>query len=220
MNVWILIGSLLLAVSLYPIWHFVEIAEKDRAANARYEVKEIHDQTETSLNGHVIKLKDHIPQGQYDEHDRREAPVQIIIDGKDFSISTNVTIRPKLNDANRYFGWVSIKHLIERETRRVLLAVVQRIGDPLKNKVTDLTSISFRILYVQNDGKISEDLFSYAERNNPPHRAALLGFVNPVVVQHFPNILVPILVPGTSGLLGFIFIAIGVRKGREIRSEI
>jgi hypothetical protein len=57
------------------------------AAKARYEFFTIHE-NEMTLAGHTIQLTDRIAD---------------LIDGKDFSIKSEVIIRPKFRDSNRYF---------------------------------------------------------------------------------------------------------------------
>jgi hypothetical protein len=216
MNVFTVTGVLVLALSMYPILRFVEIEEKYRTSHALYDFATIRERSHVSFAGHKVVLKDTFSGSEYHEHDRRTGPVAILINGKDYSVDSPIEIRPKFQDENRYFSWLSIFHLTNKNSRKSLLAIIQRIGEPPATDLENLSQLRFRVLYLWEDGGVSEETFSYTEQNIKPYRAALVNDVSPVVVMYFPNLLVPILVPGVSALAGIVLVVIGiVRKKRE-----
>jgi hypothetical protein len=214
----IVIGSALLLISVNPIWRLVDITVQQRAAKARYEFFSIHE-NEVRLAGHTIQLKDRIAQGHYGEHDRRAGPVTILIDGKDFSIESEVIIRPKFRDDNRYFSWVHMVRLRDKNSGQFLIAIVQRIGELVDGEWGDLSKVKFRIIYVSEAGAVTEETFPYADRQNPPYRFPIVIRVSPEVEMYFPTLLDPFLIPGVSSLVGILLVGIGIKGVLRARQK-
>ena len=72
MNVFTVTGVLLLVLSMYPIWRFIEIEEEYRAAHALYDFAPIRERNRVLFGGHKVTLKDTFSGSEYHEHDRKE----------------------------------------------------------------------------------------------------------------------------------------------------
>ena len=108
-------------------------------------------------------------------------------------------VRLHRRDANRYWGYVYLMRVVDREGPERLV-VAQNLGHG-----------EFRTVSVFADGIIIEDKFTYGARCSPPIRAALIRFVVPHpsgycsdVMQVWPSLFYPILYPWFSGLAGVI----------------
>src|SRR5712691_3115957 len=109
-----IVGGFLLLISS---WHlFLEAREivVGRAAVARYELKEVYDALRLDYAGQSIVLKDAFAGSDFKQEDRRQGPATILINGRDYSIPSEVKIRPFYRDANRYHGWVCLYRLVDQ----------------------------------------------------------------------------------------------------------
>jgi hypothetical protein len=168
------------------------------------------------IHGHVVALEDDQPFNGVGDV-RADGPVRILVDGRDYSSPASAKIRLSRRDANRYWGFVYLMKLTDRETHTESLVVAQSLG-----------AQGYRTISVAADGRVLEDRFGYAGRCSPPIRAALIRYVVPHpsgycsdVLQGWPSLLYPVLYPWTSGALGLGCLAAGLawrtRVGKERR---
>lgn len=75
--------------------------------------------------------------------------VRILVDGRDYSDSARVSIRPAFLTANRYWGYIRFVRLVDREERTERLVVTQRVGGKV-----------FRSVSVGADGVVEDERFS------------------------------------------------------------
>ena len=157
------------------------------------------------IHGHVLALEDDQPFNEAGDV-QVDGPVRILVDGRDYSSPASARIRLAWRDANRYWGFVYLMRLIDRETGAESLVVAQNLGTE-----------GYRTVSVSADGRVLEDRFGYAGRCNPPIRAVLIRSVVPHpsgycsdVLQVWPSILYPVLYPWVSGALGLACLAAGV----------
>lgn len=212
MKALIITGVILLLLSIHWVWRFMELTEVYRYTISRFELSTISEIRDVSFFGHSISLRDAIPVGNYGEGERVKGRINIIVDGKDFSIGSDVIIRPKFHNENRYFTWLSIVQLKNKKTGKSFIAIVQRIDDLLDDRFGDLSKMKFRILYVMESGEVTEETFCYKDREKPPYRSALVTDVSPSIEMYYPNWIVPIIYPGLSSIVGIMLLGIGLRK--------
>ena len=91
-----------------------------------------------------------------------EGPVRILVDGRDYSSPVTAKIRLSRRDATRYWGFVYLMKVTDRETGAESLVVAQNLG-----------AQGYRTVSVAADGRVLEDRFGYAGRCSPPIRAVL-----------------------------------------------
>lgn len=169
------------------------------------------EELRATIGGHEVRLEDDQPFREAGEV-RVEGSVRILVAGRDYSSRAPAQIRLDARNANRYWGYVYLKKLVDHQERTEQLVVAQNIGRG-----------RFRTVSVSADGRVIEDHFEYAERCSPPVRALLIYEVVPHpsgycsdVLQLYPSFLYPVLYPWISGAVGFACLGIaGLLKLRR-----
>jgi hypothetical protein len=155
------------------------------------------------IGGHLVELVDNhrlVPDEPFKVNDAREpGSVSIHVDGHAVSTPVTAVVRLHRRDANRYWGYVYLMRLVDREGPERLV-VAQNLGQG-----------EYRTVSVFADGKVIEDRFRYGARCSPPVRAMLIRSVVPHpsgycsdVMHVWPSLFYPILYPWFSGFVGFV----------------
>jgi hypothetical protein len=198
---------LLLAVSIYPLLLMArEIAIGSRL-NERYAVELNFSEKagmsaeviEAELSGHRVELRDDSPTSD-DREARVEGTVRVVVDGRDYAHAAPVTIRPAFSDANRYWGYVYLTKLVDRQDGTAHLVVALNIGRD-----------RYRLLWVGADGRVTDEEFNYADRCLDPKRVLVIrnvagrspGYCSDLL-QAWPSFWYPILFPWLSGATGLV----------------
>jgi hypothetical protein len=218
-------GTLLLAISARPLFLMARELVVGLRVETRYSIQRIptdrrgmvSDAIEAEIQGHWVRLTDDQPASE-DRSARVVGRVRITIDGRDFSHTAPVTIRPGFTDDNRYWGYVHLTKVIDHLQGQPELIVAQNLGRE-----------EYRVLLLTADGRVREDTFNYSDRCSPPVRALQIRYVVPHpsgycsdVMQGWPSLLYPILFPWTSGAIGLLCTAAGLRsvfRGRRKARE-
>jgi hypothetical protein len=212
-------GIVLSALSAWPLVLMAREVFVGFDVSARYSVLRVASNEPGMDNGarkatiglHTVVLEDDQPVRGRESDARVDGRVRIVVDGRDYSHPALVNIRLGSRDTARYWGYVDMIRLVDREERADRIVVAQTIG-PYK----------YRTLSLAMDGAVTEDLFDYRERCSPPIRVSLIrnvvphpiGFCSDVTTV-WPTIFYPILYPWISGVLGVIFVVMGGARGRH-----
>ncbi len=215
-------------VSAYPLFKILREAFTSSEAHARYHIKMIHDKNKATFGSQTVVLHDEFLPSDYDREDRVNGTVKTIVNGQDYPLHSLVVIRPYYNDANRYWSWVGLAYVNDRDHDAKKLAVVQRIdldfGEVYNHnqfgQSIDLTqrynSYDFRILWLDGHRGIVEERFNFRDRAKPLYRTPLAGKVFPTMISYYyqdtavwPTYLTPMLYPLLTGILGVFFTVIG-----------
>jgi len=136
-------------------------------------------------------------------------PYQIRIDGADWTMPLSVPSGVKLVAAQR--DNITVGILGERDTGREHLAITQL----LSTSDQDL----YRILLIDKEGEVTEDVFASADRRTPGYRLMLMRWTGRVLIGHYtnvanawPSIVYPIAYPIGSASAGLIIGIIAIRK--------
>jgi hypothetical protein len=160
-----------------------------------------HGSVRADIGGHTVSLTDDLGERPEEPHDfghsRDEGQVSILIDGRMVAAPVRTPIRLNRRAADRYWGYVNLVRLRDREgAERIVVA--QNIGGG-----------RYRTTSVFADGTVQQDSFGYGEWCSPPVRAMLVREVVSVpigycsgVMQVWPSLSYPILYPWCSGFLG------------------
>ena len=200
-------GLTLLIISAKPLTLMALDAAMSSAVARRYTVQppQGRDALRAEIGGHVVTLEDDEPLNP-DGDVRIDGIVRIVIDGRDYSTNARAEIRLNSGDANRYWGYLSLKRLIDRAAGVQHLVVAQNLVDG-----------RYRTLTIAADGRVVEDEFSYEERCNRHIRAILIDDVVPHPLEACANgmegwagLLNPVVYPWVSFALGLSLLADGV----------
>jgi hypothetical protein len=133
-------------------------------------------------------------------------PVRVTVDGRDHSLDTPLRIATSMAGLDRYWGYLSMGVIEDREDQERLY-VAQCL--PADIPVAYPRSLGWRILLVAADGTVTSEVFAFDERGRPPYRTLLartaspasLGFHSQVLTGR-PGLLYPWLYPATTLILG------------------
>jgi hypothetical protein len=223
MRATLIIGLSLLGISAPPLFLMAREVAIGSVVTKRYPVERIVSSEKgmesgalrAEVGGHVVELVDNrpvVPEEPFKINDAREpGSVSIRVDGRVVSTPVKAIVRLHRQDANRYWGYVYLMRVVDREGPERLV-VAQNLGQG-----------EYRTVSVFADGNIIEDKFTYGARCSPPIRAELIRSVVPHpsgycsdVMQVWPSLFYPILYPWFSGLAGFMSLGLaGVRWCRR-----
>jgi len=137
------------------------------------------------------------------------APVQVLVDGQDWSSPASAEIRADAVGLDRYHGWLAAWLVTRLDTGTTRLAIVQRVNGATLRSRGD--SWRFRILWVGERPHVDQEAFGLADRRNPPYRWALLNSVVPMTVgayaQAIPMVsLLSFVYPWLTALTGLVIV--------------
>jgi hypothetical protein len=168
------VGALLLGISVWPLFLMARELAIGYRVEAQYSIEPIPTTRPgmvasaiEEIEGHWVRLTDTQPATD-DRSARVAGRVRITIDGRDYSHDAPVNIRPGFTDANRYWGYVHMSKIVDRARDRPHLVIAQNIGRR-----------QYRVLLMDSDGRVAEDVFSYSDRCSPPVRALQIRYVVP-----------------------------------------
>ena len=211
MKILLLAGAVLVAVSVPPIalvareiWIGSQLAD-------RYVV--LGGAIRGEIHGHVVALEDDQPFNE--TGGVQDGQVRILVDGRDYSSPASAIIRLSRRDSSRYWGYVYLMRVTDRQTHEESLIAAQSLGVQ-----------GFRTVSVSADGRVLEDRFGYASRCDPPTRALFIRWVVPHpigycsdVMTMWPGIFYPLLYPFASAALGLGCLAAALVRRAKARAR-
>jgi len=214
-NIPLLIGLLLFAISAYPLFLHGREFLASNMAYSQYELNPIYDKTQVNFYGNDIVLSDQFanPSEEY-----KAGSVDIKVNGRDYSHSSKVEIRPMFHDANRYHGYLHLVELIDKKKNTSVMAIIQRISG-IETPPFNTKELAWRLLLVARDGSVTEEVFKFGEQSKPIYRGMLVNFASPIgvgyynnVLHAYPTIFYPIIYPYATGAVGIILLLMGMLK--------
>ena len=102
-----------------------------------------------------------------------------------------------------------VAEIMDKRKGRMRLAVLQSSPNSMPADFTnfDLNSMKCRILFVDTQGNVEEETFTFDERHSPPYRELLADYVSPLslgITWHGPR-----LYSAVSAILGIILVLVG-----------
>jgi len=217
MRMLVIVGIVLLLISAPPLVLMGRESAVGQSVERRYSVERITSREpdmeggaiRSVIGGHTVELADDQAPKAREPFQAQETRVQgkvwVVVDGRTRSSPVPATIRLERRDANRYWGFVYLMKLVDREEGDRLV-VAENIGGG-----------QFRTISILPDGQVVQDQFNYAARCKPPIRAELIRNVVPHpsgycsdVAQGWPSIWYPVLYPWVSGGVGGLLTVAGL----------
>ena len=143
-----------------------------------FQVKCSGNQTVVTFHGQRIVLSDKFDSSKKKYKGHQLGIVNIKINGRDYTYSSTVEIRPEETDANRYWMQVMVAELTDKEKGTTRLAILQSYPHVTSTNYV-LNDLNCRILFVDAKGKVTKEWFKFGDRRNPPYRAMLAYYVSP-----------------------------------------
>jgi len=217
------LGVFLLAISAYPLFLMAREIWTNSAVNKRYRFHGVYESQSATIGNHRISLSDTTPETS-DQSAREHGDVQIDIDGKNYATAHNVEIRPAFHDRNRYWGFLALVKVEDNKKGGNFLALAQKLG--VDSKVSrlprsgyDFDYLRFRIISIDQQGMIHDEIFFRKDRSTPVLRARIANYVSPSPMGYYsdimcgwPSLLFPVIFPWLSGLVGALCIAFALSR--------
>lgn len=225
-------GFLLLAVSLYPLFLVARENIIDQRLNMKYDIQIIHQDEEFmehiqtpdfDYKGFMIRFVEE-PTGKkasLTEWDREEGveagdvvKLHMVVNGSEITDANEIWLSNR-NRGGRYYSWMDVLEVNNR------LAFVQRLTDD----EVKLEKREWKIIWLDQEGRISEERVTYQKRHENPLAVLLinesgtslkgLGYYSDIM-KGIHTIFFPIFFPGATAIIGFVCCIVGL-KGRRRR---
>jgi hypothetical protein len=147
-------GVLLLLWSSPAIYKTAVESYIESKAHSRYEItKPFHEQNRGEWRGNFVIISDSLGIRTVDFYHENWAPIQITINGNDYSVPNPIRIRPAHENANPYHGSAGIAILLDKQAAMERLGVIQHLHDPERTG----PYFQARLLLVDDDGIVTVD---------------------------------------------------------------
>jgi hypothetical protein len=221
------ISILLLAISVSPLFNYLREYSLEDQINQRYEIhhaEKVHNiigVQELTVEGMNIKI--------LEEHTGRKASLTSWDEEENVPPGDIVNIRFLLNDkeitgsdeiwlsnrdrGSRYFSWLDIVTVYDRETAEQQINIVQRLTEDSQ----PMESRAWKIITISPGGSVKEDILNYSERGNNHLGVKLVNFSGTSlmamgyysdITKAYPSLFFPLLYPFLTGMAGIILLII------------
>ncbi|MCS7464398.1 hypothetical protein N0M98_30315 [Paenibacillus doosanensis] len=235
--VFIIFGIILIIVSVRPLFLIIQEMVLDHYINSRYELEEVIDirnmrnqiATQTSYDlaspikwrGNSIEVLTRdtgvdAPKSAYDKQTKHIMRVTIKVNGTEASFPTEAWLPQNIQKDSDYLSWLNILIIKDHKSDTEQMAIVQNLVD--NQKVRNVSSQKWRILYVNEDKSVSEEVFTYSERGDhllgvkliltSSESVSWIGYKSDIAYT-LPSIFFPLFYPTGSFILGLVFVIIG-----------
>ncbi|CAM3927468.1 hypothetical protein [Mesobacillus zeae] len=144
------------------------------------------------------------------------APVDIHINGNDFSSGKPIEFNPSDIETSRYYSYLDLLLVKDLDAKTESVLLIERLGaSPQPEKS------NWRFFWISKDGKVKEELFNNKERKQQSSRTYLINKSATAgnhleyktrVLGGFPTYLYPIGYPWLSFLAGAVLAAYGLTR--------
>ncbi|WP_249862977.1 hypothetical protein [Paenibacillus konkukensis] len=161
------------------------------------------------------------PKGVLAKEVKHIMSISIMVNGKEASFPTEAWLKPNITKDSDYLSWLNILKIYDKKKNKNQLAIIQRLtGDWKKgeNIEENMQAQKWRVLYVESDKQVSEEIFSYIDRGDhllgvklvqlSSQSNSFIGFKSDISYL-LPNILFPIVYPTGIFSVGVILLIIG-----------
>ncbi len=155
------VGTALLVHGGLPVVQNVREMIYTARAQRAYDVTR-HLETPIEFGGHVIDVRDSLPQLRSSESPEREGLVGIEMDGQSVLAPTRGLVSLSAVGLSRYWFWIQAQTVRDRSTNVRTLVVARRLLDSPADNPT------FEVLQIFEDGHTSISTASAADRRTSP----------------------------------------------------
>lgn len=217
----------LLAISFNPLFNYVREYTTADQINMRYEIQHaekgynIINVQELNVDGVNIKIMEeetgrkgtltpwdieaHVPPGDI-------VKIQYLLNDQKISTPDEIWLSNR-DRGSRYFSWIDILTVKDRETGEEQISIVQRLTDddePMENR-------RWKIITIAQEGSVKEEVLSYAQRSKNLLGVKLIEFSYTSlmsmgyysdITKGYPSIFFPLLYPFLTGVTGLFIMLI------------
>ncbi|MGE7693923.1 hypothetical protein ACQKNC_07360 [Lysinibacillus sp. NPDC094177] len=225
------IGLFLLVISSIPLFYMAREVYIEWKIDSKYSIKQVYeeqglpttiDHQDIEVNGRHIEIKEE-PTGKkasltfWDEEAGVEAgdivKLHLFVDNKEVTTADEIWLSNR-NQSSRYFSWLDILTVNEK------IAIVQRLTDD----DTNMDDRTWKIIWIDEKGKVKEDTISYQSRKENPLAVRLIGYSGTDLMMMgyysdiltvYPTFLFPLMFPFGSVIMGILLCIIALFQWRK-----
>lgn len=147
--------------------------------------------------------------------------VMVKVNGKEAASPSLAHLKPDNDTDTRFLSWLNILKVTDTKTGAQKVAIVQRISgeNPIGENIDQfINNQTWRIIYLDNDKKVTTEQFSYPERGKhmlgtflvifSSEAATFMGLSNDSL-SYLPSYLYPFWYPEVTLFFGIVFSIIG-----------
>ncbi|MBE1445549.1 hypothetical protein [Paenibacillus sp. OAS669] len=238
-----IIGMILMIISAYPLFLIVQENVLDSYVNSRYEIKEFIDirnmrhrvvtQVSNDLASPIIWRNNTVEVITKDtgrdaptsnNQNKRIKQIIIKINGMEESLPTEALLPQKITKDSDFLSWLNILEIKDKKSNKEKLAIVQRLVNDWNNR--EVEHQKWRILYVDEDMRVTEETFSYIDRGkhllgvklllDSSESTTWIGYKSDIAYT-LPSILFPLIYPTGTFLIGIVVLITWSNNNRKKR---
>lgn len=237
-KVLVVAGLLFILVSIYPIYTLNRESALVSEVYSRYNVEQVVDIRNGLNQTHILsgpfKWEDNVlevvatdtgvepPKRLFNKKMKHIVKISIKINGKEVSFPTEAWLPPKITGDSDYLGWINVVNITDASNNQNQIAIIQCLTvDQIEgeNIQQHTQSQKWRILYVDKDKKVTEEVFSYPERGDhllgvmlvqlSSLSSTFIGFESDKPYS-LPSYVYPRLYPTGTCLVGIVLLIVGL----------
>ncbi|WP_397539071.1 hypothetical protein [Rummeliibacillus pycnus] len=227
-----IIGLILFAVSALPLFYMVREVLTKWMIDSQYSINHAYkddqgfstiiDAQNIEVNGLNIRIVEE-PTGKkgsltpWDKEEGVEAgdivKLHLFVEGKEVTPANEIWLSNRKR-GSRYFSWLDILTVNKK------IAIVQRLTDD----DTPMEDRRWKIIWIEKNGKITEEHISYKQRGENPIAVRLInasgtdrmmmGYYSDILT-FYPTIFFPFMYPIGTGIAGFVICLIFLIQRRK-----
>lgn len=214
------VGIILLLISAIPLFYIFREVIIGYKLDNQYSIEHVDekqgfpgviDKQKIKVNGRDIEISEEATGKKasltfWDKESGVEAgdivKIHLKVDGQEVSKADEIWLSNR-DLGSRYYSWLDILRVNDK------VAIVQRLTDDDTHKEDS----KWKIIWIEENGKITEEQVSYPSRGNNPLAVKLINYSGTAqtpmgyyseVLSGYPTIFFPLLYPIGTGLLGII----------------
>jgi hypothetical protein len=233
------IGSLLVMISIYPLFLLIRENVLESSINARYNFEQVINvrnqsnrpsESEYSLSGPIqwqnnsleVRTTDtgvDAPKSAFDRFEKepkRIMTVSIVVNGEEVSVPTEAWLPVVITKDSDFLSWLNIIKIIDKKNKDERLAIVRRQAENWTRG--DTQNQRWSILYLNEESEVTDEHFFYGDRSEHLLGVKLVQLSSqsssPIgyksdISYRMPSIIFPIVFPTGTCLIGVILLVLG-----------
>ncbi len=209
-------GVMIAAVSAFPIVQDVREEAFWKAGNDRFHERQLLA-LPLSFAGRSITIDDPLPRGGPRSEASEPSAARVLLDGREVLPMAPAMVRPGRDDLGRYHLWIDAWIFTDRRTGESSLYLGRR------QRASAASGRSYDLLRLHTNGTYELRQLSFADRARSYPIWRTIQFLNDgaesvypfSLTNVWPGLLVPVLYPRATFLLGVVMVAIGLWRRRS-----
>lgn len=234
-------GLVCIVISFVPLFLMARETYINNSINKRYDISHTYmehgfpssiDTQKIEVNDFTIEIKEEptgkkAPKTWWDTEEGSGdiVKLQLLVNGKEVSAADDIALSSS-NRSSRYWSWLDVLLVENKKNGQEQIAIVQRLSED--NAIQE--DYRWKIIFIAEDGKLSEEEIQYHTRSENLLAVRLIGFSGTSLIgmgyysdllHYYPTLFYPLLYPFGTMAAGIILLLLGLflqrQRGRHTR---